>query len=69
MQAWKQWTSKRISQRSQSGPIWQKEFFDHILRSNESLSEKWEYIRDNPVRAELVKNVEDWPYQGHIHFQ
>jgi 5-formyltetrahydrofolate cyclo-ligase len=46
---------------------WQKGFFDHILRSNESRSEKWEYIRNNPVRAELVRSPEEWPYQRWFH--
>jgi len=46
---------------------WQKGFFDHILRSNESRSEKWEYIRNNPVRAELVRRPEEWPYQQWFH--
>jgi len=37
------------------GPVWQEEFFDHVLRSNESLVEKVEYISRNPVRAGLVR--------------
>ncbi|MDF7799231.1 hypothetical protein P4C99_07125 [Pontiellaceae bacterium B1224] len=41
---------------------WQAGFFDHVLRSDESRSEKWEYIRMNPVRAGLVKHPDDWPY-------
>jgi REP element-mobilizing transposase RayT len=41
---------------------WQDSFFDHILQSRESRSEKWEYIRQNPVRAGLVSSVEEWPY-------
>jgi REP element-mobilizing transposase RayT len=43
---------------------WQEGFFDHILRNDESRSEKWEYIRMNPVRAGLVKNPDDWPYSA-----
>jgi len=46
--------------------VWQEGFFDHILRSSESYSEKWEYVRANPVRAGLVKNVEEWPFQGEV---
>ena len=42
---------------------WQEGCFDRLLRSDESLSEKWEYLRQNPVRAGLVKRSEDWPYQ------
>jgi putative transposase len=46
--------------------FWQPGFFDHILRSDESYSQKWEYIRENPVRAGLVKPNEQWPFQGEI---
>jgi len=42
------------------------ELHDHVLRSNESYSQKWNYVRENPVRAGLVKSAEDWPYQGEI---
>jgi len=37
------------------GPVWQEEFFDHVLRSNDSLAEKADYICQNPVRAGLVE--------------
>ncbi len=47
-------------------PHWQKGFFDHVLRSGESYSEKWEYVRENPVRAGFVVRLDDWPYQGEI---
>lgn len=47
-------------------PHWQEGFFDHLLRSAESYSEKWDYVRMNPVRAGLCKKPEDWPYQGEI---
>jgi putative transposase len=46
--------------------IWQEGFFDHVLRNNESYAQKWEYVRENPVRAGLVQRSEDWPYQGEI---
>ena len=47
-------------------PFWQRGFFDHILRSEESYKQKWRYVRDNPVRAGLVAMAEDWPWQGEI---
>lgn len=31
------------------GPHWQKGFFDHVIRSQESYDEKWLYVRNNPV--------------------
>jgi len=47
-------------------PHWQEGFFDHVLRSHESYSQKWEYVRMNPARAHLSKTPEEWPYQGEI---
>jgi REP element-mobilizing transposase RayT len=46
--------------------FWQPGFFDHLLRNDESYAQKWAYVRQNPVRAGLVKFAEDWPYQGEI---
>jgi REP element-mobilizing transposase RayT len=44
------------------GTVWQEEFFDHALRSDESLHSKIEYIRHNPVRKGLVKSPEEYPW-------
>ncbi len=54
-------TAHRINKLIQgAGPVWQEESFDHVLRSDESLKEKAEYIRQNPVRRGLVKKPEDY---------
>jgi REP element-mobilizing transposase RayT len=47
-------------------PHWQEGFFDHVLRSAESYSQKWEYVRMNPVRAGLCDDPKQWLYQGEI---
>ena len=44
------------------GPVWQREFFDHVLRSDESARSKAEYICDNPVRKGLVTEAGDYPW-------
>jgi len=46
--------------------FWQPGFNDHVLRSDESYAQKWEYVFQNPVRAGLVARAEDWPYAGEI---
>jgi len=77
MREWKSWTSRRIravlprpttaaTKMGADTSLWQREFFDHVLRSEESYEEKWNYVRDNPVRAELVKSSDDWLYFGSI---
>jgi REP element-mobilizing transposase RayT len=47
-------------------PHWQEGFFDHVLRNSESYSQKWDYVRLNPVRAGYWTGPEEWPYQGEI---
>ncbi|MDR3405276.1 MAG: transposase [Chthoniobacter sp.] len=47
-------------------PHWQEGFFDHLLRHDESYTQKWEYVRQNPVRAALSPTPEQWPHQGEI---
>jgi len=42
---------------------WQTGGFDHLLRHDESAMEKWHYLRENPVRAGLVKSWREWPFQ------
>ena len=44
------------------GHVWQEESFDHVLRSDESMAQKLEYIRQNPVRKGLVSKPEDYPW-------
>ena len=64
---WKEWTAKNCSRRLMFPvPLWQPEFFDHLLRSSESYDQKWEYVRSNPVRAGLVATSEDWKFQGEL---
>jgi putative transposase len=49
-----------------TSPILQRSFFDHVLRYDESYGDKWNYIRENPVRAGFVNNPDEWRYSGEI---
>jgi len=48
------------------GRVWQEGFFDHLLRNSESYSQKWEYVRNNPIRAGFVGDGSEWPWQGEL---
>ena len=61
---WKTWCTHKLREAGVEGAIWQKEFFDHRIRSETSLTEKSEYVAHNPVRAGLVERPEDWPHTG-----
>ena len=67
MKYWKEWTSKRIKREcGVEGRVWQPEFFDHVIRNENSYAQKKEYVFNNPVRAGLVKNADDWLWKGVI---
>jgi putative transposase len=50
------------------GKLWQRQFFDHIIRNYQDFEETLEYIRMNPVRRGLVTNPEDWPYTERLDY-
>jgi putative transposase len=60
------WKDRLAKTCPQAGPF-QRGGFHHRLRTEESYAQKWQYVRENPVRAGLVKRPEDWPYQGRVH--
>jgi hypothetical protein len=40
--------------------------FRSSFRSEESYDQKWNYVRDNPVRAKLAQSAAEWPFAGEI---
>ncbi len=54
--SWKSYTSHRIA----AGEIWQREYFDRVVRSPEELNDTRAYIHANPSKAGLV----NWPWVG-----
>ncbi|MDO8599313.1 MAG: transposase [bacterium] len=44
--------------------LWQKGYFDHILRRDEDLRIVARYIFENPVRAGLVSDFRVYPFSG-----
>lgn len=64
MEFWKRQFSRRHLDRSWA---WQRKSFHHRLRNRIEYEEKLAYVRENPLRKELVKKPEDWPFQGRIH--
>ena len=50
-------SSKRTGQR-----LWQKGFYDHALRREEDLKNVARYLVANPLRTEIVDNLNDYPH-------
>jgi putative transposase len=67
IEAWvKFWKSEATRQLAWKPGLWQKGCFHHRIRSDESFTAKWTYVEQNPVRAGLVRESKDWPFQGYI---
>ena len=49
------------------GSLWQANFYDHALRTDESIVDVARYIIMNPVRAGLVKSVKDYSHWDYIY--
>ena len=59
----KSFTANRVNKiENASGPVWETESFDRMIRSESDLQEKFQYIARNPWDAEVVKPGEDYPW-------
>jgi REP element-mobilizing transposase RayT len=54
--SWKSYSAHQIG----LGVIWQREYFDRVIRSPQEYSDTRAYIRNNPGKAGL----RDWPWVG-----
>jgi len=55
--AFKRYTARLFQQSNGVSPLWQKNFYEHVVREEESLEQIAEYIVHNPVRKNMVN---DW---------
>ena len=63
MKAFKQVTSYRHL-KTKTQALWQKGYYDHVLRREEDVNQVGEYILYNPVRAGLVDSPDRYPFSG-----
>jgi REP element-mobilizing transposase RayT len=45
-------------------PFWQKESYDHWVRTEDELRRIRNYIESNPVKAGLTQKPDDWPWSS-----
>jgi putative transposase len=46
--------------------LWQRSYFEHVLRDEEDTIGVAKYLLENPVRAGLVERPEEYPYVGSL---
>ena len=59
-------TQRAVWQLGIVGTFWQKSFWDHAIRSNESLEETVRYVLNNPVRRGLATDWTEYPFVGSL---
>ncbi len=63
MKDFKQGTSFDYKQRC-GKQLWQRSYYDHVIRNDEDEEAAFAYILENPVQAGLVENFDAYPYTG-----
>lgn len=48
--------------------IWQRRYWEHLIRDDNDYANHVDYIHNNPVKHGYVENAYDWPYSS-IHKQ
>jgi REP element-mobilizing transposase RayT len=65
MHSWKSFSSKRANKiLGTAGSFWERESFDHLIRSEESLKSFVRYTEENPVHAGLCIRPGDWQFSS-----
>ncbi len=65
MQSIKSITSHKANRiLKREGQFWMLDYFDRYIRNAEHFAKAIRYIEDNPVKARLCKQPEDWPFSS-----
>jgi len=60
--SWKSFTAKRANDLlGRTGSFWESDYFDRYMRNEDHLERTIDYVEQNPVKAGLVANADDWP--------
>jgi valyl-tRNA synthetase len=63
MHSIKSFSAKEINRsRGDTGVVWQREYFDRIVRDENEFFEKCRYMLNNPVKAGLVRHWEEYAF-------
>ena len=63
LHSWKSFTSNKINKViGRKGALWERESFDHLVRTTAHFEKFIAYTEKNPVEAGLCKRPEDWPF-------
>ncbi|HET9135202.1 MAG TPA: transposase [Candidatus Kapabacteria bacterium] len=47
---------------NRTGTVWQSEYFDRMIRNEQELFEKWQYMWDNPLKKGLADSASEYSF-------
>jgi len=63
--SWKSYTATAINRcLKRRGQLWQKDYWDRVIRDEKHFISAVDYIHGNPVKARLVDRAEDWQWSS-----
>jgi REP-associated tyrosine transposase len=63
LQSLKSYTAIRANRiLHRTGPFWQGESYDHVVRNEKELNRTIQYVLNNPLKAGLVEDAKDWKF-------
>jgi putative transposase len=66
MHSTKRGSAYQINQSSnRRGPVWQAGYYEHVIRDEKDLKGRLDYIHNNPLKAGLVKELEEYKYSSY----
>ncbi len=61
----KRYTTTQVAWRhGLTGRLWQRDFYDHVGRKSDDIEAQCRYVLNNPVRAGLTEDWQDYPWCG-----
>lgn len=60
--AFKRYNARILSIMHDIKPLWQSNYYEHIVRKDETLNKIAEYIVQNPVRKNIVREWQEYPF-------
>ena len=65
MQSFKSLTSHKANKMlRRKGQFWMPDYFDRYIRNAEHFAKTVRYIENNPVKARLCEQPQDWPFSS-----
>jgi len=64
LHSWKSFTGHQLVLRGRAAPVWQTEYYDHIVRNDQELDDTVAYVVHNPIERWPELKAYAWAWEG-----